>query len=130
MPDWSALLQGYRAAVDWPSSAFWPELSKAFPRALVVLSVRDHGPGIEREEQDRIFERFYRARGARDRNVRGSGIGLSLVKHIAEAHGGRVTVECPGVGSIFRVHLPAPVPEGAEAPASGVVVGVPGPERS
>ena len=61
----------------------------------VVLGVRDFGPGIPREEQGRIFERFYRAQSARDRNVRGSGIGLALVRHIAEAHGGRVTVESP-----------------------------------
>ncbi|HZT41651.1 MAG TPA: sulfotransferase [Chthonomonadaceae bacterium] len=41
MPDWQALLAGYAAAVDWPAAAFWPELSEAFPEALVVLSVRD-----------------------------------------------------------------------------------------
>ena len=41
MPDWSRLLRDYRAAVDWPASAFWPELSRAFPDALVLLSVRD-----------------------------------------------------------------------------------------
>src|SRR5690348_10458482 len=41
MPDWNALFAGYAAAVDWPASAFWPELSAAFPDALVVLSVRD-----------------------------------------------------------------------------------------
>ena len=82
----------------------------------VVLGVRDYGAGIPREEQARIFERFYRAQSARDRNVRGSGIGLALVRHIAEAHGGRVTVDSPvpaalgaGPGSLFRVFLPAPV---------------------
>jgi two-component system phosphate regulon sensor histidine kinase PhoR len=83
----------------------------------VMLSVRDFGPGIPPEEQARIFERFYRAKSARDRNVRGSGIGLALVKHIAEAHGGRVTVEStgPGAGAVFRVFLPAPVVEGSES---------------
>jgi two-component system phosphate regulon sensor histidine kinase PhoR len=80
----------------------------------VSLSVRDFGPGIPLEEQARIFERFYRAQSARDRNVRGSGIGLALVKHIAEAHGGHVSVESPvqsvhggSAGSLFRVYLPS-----------------------
>src|SRR5579862_5982463 len=41
MPDWHALFDGYAATVDWPSAAFWPELSEAFPETLVVLSVRD-----------------------------------------------------------------------------------------
>jgi two-component system phosphate regulon sensor histidine kinase PhoR len=84
----------------------------------VALSVRDAGAGIDLEEQGRIFERFYRATSARARNVRGSGIGLSLVKHIAEAHGGRVTVEsAPGRGATFTVNLPAsPVVPAAESP--------------
>ena len=74
----------------------------------VTLSVRDRGPGIPLDEQPRIFERFYRARTARDRNVRGSGIGLALVKHIVEAHGGRLAVEsAPGQGATFTVALPA-----------------------
>jgi len=74
----------------------------------VTLSVRDRGPGIPLEEQPRIFERFYRARTARDRNVRGSGIGLALVKHIVEAHGGRLAVDsAPGQGATFTVALPA-----------------------
>jgi two-component system phosphate regulon sensor histidine kinase PhoR len=74
----------------------------------VTLSVRDRGPGIPLDEQPRIFERFYRARTARDRNVRGSGIGLALVKHIVEAHGGRLAVDsAPGQGATFTVALPA-----------------------
>jgi two-component system, OmpR family, phosphate regulon sensor histidine kinase PhoR len=74
----------------------------------VSLSVRDHGAGIPAEELPRIFERFYRAQAARDRNVRGSGIGLALVKHIVEAHGGRLSVESRlGKGATFTVVLPA-----------------------
>src|SRR5579871_6769406 len=87
----------------------------------VALSVRDRGPGISADDQQRIFERFYRATNARARNVRGSGIGLALVKHIAEAHGGRVEVESAlGRGSTFTVYLPVaplvtPAPEEAAA---------------
>jgi len=83
----------------------------------VALSIADRGAGIAHDEQRRIFERFYRAENARARNVRGSGIGLALVKHIAEAHGGRVEVEsAPGRGSTFTVYIPAapimtPAPE-------------------
>jgi two-component system phosphate regulon sensor histidine kinase PhoR len=95
------------------------EVSVRLRRApgAVALTVSDRGAGIAPEEQRRIFERFYRAESARARNVRGSGIGLSLVKHIAEAHGGRVEVEStPGKGSTFTVFVPvapivAPVPE-------------------
>jgi two-component system, OmpR family, phosphate regulon sensor histidine kinase PhoR len=83
----------------------------------VALSIADRGSGIGLDEQRRIFERFYRAENARARNVRGSGIGLALVKHIVEAHGGRVEVEsAPGQGATFTVHVPAapimtPAPE-------------------
>jgi len=86
----------------------------------VTLSVRDRGPGIPLDEQPRIFERFYRARTARDRNVRGSGIGLALVKHIVEAHGGRLAVDsAPGQGATFTVALPAaPVAATAVEPAA------------
>jgi two-component system, OmpR family, phosphate regulon sensor histidine kinase PhoR len=71
------------------------------------LVVGDQGPGIPAEEHKRIFDRFYRTRQARGTNVRGSGIGLSLVKHIAEAHGGSVTVDSePGRGAAFIVDIP------------------------
>ncbi|HEX4451153.1 MAG TPA: HAMP domain-containing sensor histidine kinase [Kofleriaceae bacterium] len=73
----------------------------------VVLSVKDWGPGIERDEQVRIFERFYRAKAMRLKPIRGSGIGLALVQHIARAHGGDVSVtSTPPDGSTFQLWLP------------------------
>jgi two-component system phosphate regulon sensor histidine kinase PhoR len=73
----------------------------------IVLAVRDWGPGIDPEEQHRIFERFYRAKSIRLKPIRGSGIGLALVQHIARAHGGEVTVTSkPNEGSTFSILLP------------------------
>src|SRR5690606_12554900 len=73
----------------------------------IVLSVRDWGPGIDAEEHEHISERFYRARAVRLKPIRGSGIGLALVRHIARAHHGDVSVEsAPDTGSIFRIWLP------------------------
>lgn len=73
----------------------------------IVLTVRDYGPGIDAAELDQIFERFYRARAVRLKPIRGSGIGLALVRHIARAHHGDVTVEsAPGKGSTFRLWIP------------------------
>ena len=72
-----------------------------------VLRVADHGPGMPLSEQRRIFDRFYRGTWARRAGTRGSGIGLSLVKHIAEAHGGKVQVEsAEGQGATFSVRIP------------------------
>ena len=86
----------------------------------VQLSVIDRGPGVPEEEQRKIFERFYRARAVRRKNVRGSGIGLALVRHITEAHGGRVTVQStPGQGATFTVALPAAPEEEVDREASG-----------
>src|SRR6185503_7276055 len=83
------------------------ELTLAQEADQIVLSVRDFGPGIDPEEHDKIFERFYRARAMRLKPIRGSGIGLALVQHIARAHGGDVTVEStPGHGATFRLWLP------------------------
>ena len=73
----------------------------------VVLSVRDWGPGIDPEEHERIFERFYRAKAIRLKPIRGSGIGLALVRHIARAHHGDVEVtSAPGKGSTFSIWIP------------------------
>ena len=73
----------------------------------VVISVRDHGVGISKEHQSRLFERFYRVDKARSRNLGGTGLGLALVKHIVQVHRGYVSVDSsPGKGSVFSLHLP------------------------
>jgi len=72
-----------------------------------VVSVTDYGVGIPRDELSRVFERFHRVSTGLVHNVKGSGLGLSLVKHIVEAHGGRVTVASEvGRGSTFTIYIP------------------------
>ncbi len=74
---------------------------------FAVLAVEDRGIGIEKDDLGRIFERFYRGGDALTRTVKGSGLGLTLVKKIAEAHRGRVRVESEvGKGSIFSILVP------------------------
>jgi signal transduction histidine kinase len=73
----------------------------------IELSVADDGDGIPREDQPRIFERFYRVEKGRARAGGGTGLGLAIVRHVAEAHGGRVELEsAPGRGATFRITLP------------------------
>jgi signal transduction histidine kinase len=74
------------------------------------VTVEDRGLGVEPSELKRIFEPFYRGREATEAQIHGSGLGLSLVKRIIEAHGGRVSVKsADGRGSAFTLHLPAAV---------------------
>ena len=73
----------------------------------VDIIVTDQGVGIPVDEQSRVFERFYRVDESRDRTTGGTGLGLSLVKHIALSHRGEVTLfSQPGVGSTFTIRLP------------------------
>jgi two-component system phosphate regulon sensor histidine kinase PhoR len=75
--------------------------------AEIVIRVMDQGDGIPPEHLDRIFERFYRVDAGRSRKAGGTGLGLAIVKHIAQAHGGRVTVSStPGEGSTFSIMIP------------------------
>jgi signal transduction histidine kinase len=83
----------------------------------VKLEVIDHGIGIPPNEQNKIFEKFYRVGDPLVHNTKGSGLGLSLVQHIAQAHGGDVAVDsAPGAGSKFTITLPLhPAESGGKA---------------
>jgi signal transduction histidine kinase len=75
--------------------------------SCVKLEVADHGMGIPKSEQEKIFEKFYRCGDPLVHNIKGSGLGLSLVRHIVRAHGGDVQVEsAPEKGSKFTIALP------------------------
>jgi PAS domain S-box-containing protein len=87
------------------------------PRPWVKISVQDSGPGIPLDEQDKVFDRFFRGRLAESGHIPGTGLGLSIVQEILRIHGGRVTTESsgiPGEGSTITLWLPAtpqPSPE-------------------
>jgi two-component system phosphate regulon sensor histidine kinase PhoR len=89
----------------------------------IIISVRDNGVGIRKEDHDKIFSRFYRAGEELTQTVKGSGIGLTIVKQIVEAHHGEITVESgPGKGSTFTVILPmkdTDIPPSRPSPPAG-----------
>jgi two-component system, OmpR family, sensor kinase len=81
----------------------------------VSLSVRDHGPGIPPEAQERLFERFWRSEGGRERGPAGAGLGLAIVHGFISAHHGQIGVaNAPDGGAVFQVSLPV----GAPTPSS------------
>jgi two-component system phosphate regulon sensor histidine kinase PhoR len=82
----------------------------------IQIAVRDEGEGILAADLRHIFDPFYRGRGVRDAQVEGSGLGLSLVRQVIEAHGGRVSVDSsPGKGSTFLLCLPVRQPPAENA---------------
>jgi signal transduction histidine kinase len=82
-------------------------VSVAQSDGFVAVAVSDRGIGIAADEHERIFEKFYRIGAGLVHDVKGSGLGLSLVKHIVVAHQGKVTVRSkPGEGSTFTIQLP------------------------
>ena len=73
----------------------------------VILEVKDKGIGIHSDELDKIFDKFYQGRSEVKQSAKGTGLGLTLVKHTVEAHGGRIEVESRvGEGSAFSIILP------------------------
>jgi signal transduction histidine kinase len=74
----------------------------------VAVSVNDSGIGVPSRDLERIFERFYRVDQARSRDTGGTGLGLAIVRHVAQAHGGEVSVtSLEGQGSTFTIVFPA-----------------------
>jgi signal transduction histidine kinase len=102
-----ALINLLDNAVKYSGAAHEIEVELGREKGFVTISVQDHGIGLSREDQQKVFEKFYRVCTGLVHESRGSGLGLSLVKHIVEAHKGRVTVESEqGRGSTFTIRLP------------------------
>ncbi|MBB4686625.1 sensor histidine kinase [Amycolatopsis jiangsuensis] len=96
-------------------------ISRRLADGMVEIAVTDRGIGIAEDEQQRVFERFYRADKARSRATGGTGLGLAIVKHVAANHGGSVGLwSRPGTGSTFTLRIPAHVrPEPGESGRGG-----------
>jgi signal transduction histidine kinase len=110
-----ALMQLAQNAVEYTQEEDSVDLGGSLRDGEARLWVRDSGPGIPLEEQERIFERFTRGRDGRRRR-RGAGLGLSIVRAIAEAHRGRIELwSRPGVGSSFEIVVPVDPPIAASA---------------
>jgi signal transduction histidine kinase len=102
-----AILNLLSNAMKYSGRASPIELRLAREDGEAIIQVTDHGIGIPQEEQPRIFEKFYRVRSPQTEAVGGTGLGLTLVKHIVEAHRGRVDLRSEvGHGSTFAIRLP------------------------
>jgi len=102
-----ALLNLLSNAVKYSDERKYIKVEVCKNSSIALISVADQGVGIPKEERKKIFEKFYRVRAARGEEKRGSGLGLTLVKHIVEAHGGTIEVESVvGEGSKFTLMIP------------------------
>lgn len=94
-------------AVKYSNDAPLIRVSTRYENGMAVLEVSDHGIGIAREDQEHIFEKFYRVSTGDVHNVKGFGIGLNYVAQVVNLHGGHIELDSqPGVGSTFTVRLP------------------------
>ncbi len=113
MADRAALAQAITNLLDnaikYSGEARKVTVSSSVKDRYLVIAVKDFGIGIKKEEMYKVFERFYRGGDELTRSVKGSGLGLTLVKEIVEAHRGKVHLESePGQGSVFSIMLPLP----------------------
>jgi two-component system, OmpR family, sensor histidine kinase SenX3 len=115
----SALMNLLDNAIKYSGPRQPVEIGAQIAGDRLALTVRDHGIGIPTRDLERIFERFYRVDRARSRETGGTGLGLAIVRHVAQAHGGDVTVESrEGEGSKFTLHVP--ISNGGTRPPSEV----------
>ena len=111
MIDKDAIVQAVNNLID-NSLKYSGKMKKVKVRAFkeernLVIAIQDFGIGIEKDKMDKIFDRFYRGGDELTRKVKGSGLGLTLVKHIVDAHHGSVHIESElGKGSTFSLKLP------------------------
>ena len=104
-----AILNLLSNAMKYSGSSRQIELCCARNNGNAVIAVTDHGIGIAPQDQSHIFEKFYRVRSSDTDLIAGTGLGLTLVKHVVQAHAGSVEVEStPGRGSTFSIRIPAP----------------------
>ncbi|WP_370946263.1 sensor histidine kinase [Amycolatopsis sp. cg5] len=95
-------------AIAYSTSGSPVSISRRLADGNIEIAVTDRGIGIAEDEQQRVFERFYRADKARSRATGGTGLGLAIVKHVAANHGGSVGLwSSPGTGSTFTLRIPA-----------------------
>jgi PAS domain S-box-containing protein len=94
-------------AIKYSPDAETVEMDLSTSEEAVTVSVRDHGLGIPREQRDKIFDRFYRVSGSKQKAIPGLGMGLYIVAEIVKRHEGTITVDsAAGKGSTFTVTLP------------------------
>ncbi len=94
-------------------------VSRSIRDGCVAIAVTDRGIGIERQDQERVFERFFRVDKARSRATGGTGLGLAIVKHVAANHHGDIVLwSKPGTGSTFTLLIPVHFEKKNDDPAA------------
>jgi len=94
-------------AIKFSPGTMKAELTLERNHNAVIIKIKDQGLGIEDDEKDKIFEKFYRGTEAIKYSIKGTGLGLALVKYTVEAHNGHIDVKDePGWSAVFMITLP------------------------